>query len=75
MLSLRPSLPVPPEAGKGTPMTTNANSPTLATLIADSSRCARFASSLVTTLKGSTRLAPGEKRGGLKITRRQRHCS
>jgi len=44
----------------------NANSTTLATLINDSTRCARFAS-VVTTLKGSTRLAPGEKRGGAKI--------
>ena len=47
-------------------MNTNANSTTLATLINDSSRCARFAS-VVTTLKGASRLAPGEKRGGLKI--------
>jgi len=46
--------------------TTNANSDTLASLISDSSRCARFAS-IVTTLKGASRLAPGEKRGGLKI--------
>ena len=68
MLSLRPSLPVPPEAGKGTPMpTTNANSPTLTDLISGSTRCARFVS-LVTTLKGASRLAPGEKRGGLKVT-------
>jgi len=48
-------------------MTTNANSDTLASLISDTSRCARFAS-IVTTLKGASRLAPGEKRGGLKIT-------
>ena len=48
-------------------MTTNANSPTLTDLISGSTRCARFVS-LVTTLKGASRLAPGEKRGGLKIT-------
>jgi len=48
-------------------MTTNANSSTLAALISDSTRCARFAS-LVQTLKGVVRLAPGEKRGGRKIT-------
>jgi hypothetical protein len=48
------------------PMTTNANSSTLAALISDSTRCARFVS-VVTTLKGVERLAPGEKRGGLKV--------
>jgi hypothetical protein len=47
-------------------MNTNANTATLATLINDSTRCARFVS-VVTTLKGASRLAPGEKRGGLKI--------
>lgn len=49
-------------------MTTNANSSTLASAIA-TSRSAQCASimSVVTTLKGVERLAPGEKRGGLKV--------
>ena len=48
---------------------TNATSTTLAAAIAGS-RSAQCASimSLVTTLRGATRLAPGEKRGGLKVT-------
>ena len=48
---------------------TNANSTTLAAAIAGS-RSAQGAAfmSVVTTLKGAVRLAPGEKRGGLKIT-------
>ena len=52
-----------------TAINTNASSTTLAQAIAGS-RSAQCASimSVVTTLKGDTRLAPGEKRGGLKVT-------
>ena len=50
-----------------TAINTNASSTTLAQAIAGS-RSAQCASimSVVTTLKGDTRLAPGEKRGGLR---------